>query len=322
MPVQYQSVLAEHQAVRTAAGWFDVTHLGRFAVSGDKSGDVLRRLFCNDVDRLSPGRTHYTMSLNGEGGIIDDIVIWRWDDDRWWVLPNAANYVRIADMVEAEGVKVHRLQEETLMVAVQGPNAPAALKKVFGQAPGRFRTLETEFGGAPAWLAGTGYTGEKGGEVCVPLATGVELVQVLLEAGVKACGLGSRDTLRLEAGLPLWGQDLDEATTPLEAGFEWVVAWDHDFAGKDALVKQREVGVGKRLLGFTMSGRHIPRHEYPLRTADAAGVVTSGNWSPVLGCGIGLGYLSPAVTPVTVEVQIRDSWQPGTVVEPPFVPRS
>ncbi len=319
MPVQFQSVLGEHLAVRNQVGFFDVTHLGRFAVRGTDASDALRRLFCNDVDRLVPGRTHYTMALNDDGGVIDDIVIWRWNDEDFWVLPNAANYGRIVSMLEDSGVSVHRLQEETVMLAVQGPGAPTVLEKVVGTAPRRFRTLEAEFAGDPVWLAGTGYTGEGGGEVCVPLATSEALAGALVEAGALPCGLGARDTLRLEAGLPLWGQELDEATTPLEAGFDWVVAWDHDFRGKAALEQQRQTEASKSLLAFTMAGRTIPRHGYRLRAGEAEGVVTSGNWSPVLECGIGLGYLAPPVNPTTVEVEIRGSWQPAEVVELPFI---
>ena len=325
MPVQYESVLEEHEAVRTAAGIFDVSHLGRFRVEGSGSTELLRSLLCNDIASIEPGRAQYTMALNESGGVEDDIIVWRWEDERYWVIPNGANDDRIrASFLAAAGTTttIQDLREDTVLIAVQGPDALAAIESVLGNRPGRFRLFETEFTGYPVWVAGTGYTGERGGEIGAPAAAAAELFGAFLEAGVTPAGLGSRDTLRLEMGYPLWGQDLDNETTPLEADLEWVVNWDHDFVGKPALQAQKDGGVSKQLIGFVMEGRQIARHGYPLRAGRSTGTVTSGNFSPTLKRGIGLGYLQPPPSPdLQVEVEVRGSWLPVTRQDPPFVER-
>lgn len=315
MPVQYESVLAEHRAVRDAVGVFDVSHLGRLEVAGPHATSVLRSLFTNDVATYEPGRTHYTMLLNDDGGIIDDIVVWRWDEDRYWVMPNATNADRVRDTIRGAGAEVADLRPDTVLLAVQGPEAPRLIEEVLGAAPARFRTLEADGVG----MAGTGYTGEKGGEVCLPVDRAREVLEQLLAAGAMPCGLGARDTLRLEAGLALWGSDIDETTTPLEAGLDFAVDFDHDFPGKAALAAQRDNGPTRRLTGLVMGERGIPRHGYAVRCADSTGLVTSGNISPALDTGIALAYTSP---PVKVgdeaEVEIRGRWVPARVASPPF----
>lgn len=315
MPVQYQSVLAEHRAVREGVGIFDVSHLGRLEVAGPGATGALRSTFSNDVDKYEPGRTHYTLLLNDDGGIIDDLVVWRWDDDEYWVMPNAANAARVQEILEAGGASVRDLQSETVMLAVQGPDAPSVLAEVLGEAPGRFRTLRTD----AVRGAGTGYTGERGGELCVGLEGAAEIFDRFLAAGAAPCGLGSRDTLRLEAGLALWGSDIDETTTPLEAGLDFAVAWEHDFPGREALQRQQERGVESRLTGLVMKERGIPRHGYPVRSGPSDGSVTSGNLSPSLDTGIALAYLAPPV-PIgqEAEVEIRGKWLAAEVRKPPF----
>ena len=321
MPVQYESVLAEHKAVRNGVGLFDVTHLGRFELKGGGARDALRSLTCNDVDRIEPGRCQYTMVLNDAGGVVDDMIVWWWDEETFWVLPNAANQDRVMAMFAAmPGCDVSDLQKSTVMLAVQGPDAPNAIEEILGVAPGRFRTAVADFEGATVSMAGTGYTGERGGEICADPVTARSLVDSLLEADVTPCGLGSRDTLRLEAGLTLWGNDIDETTTPLEAGLDFAVSLDHDFIGRDRLVAQREGGLDRKLSGFVLSQRGIPRSGYRVRTAEGGeGQVTSGNISPMLESGIGLAYISPPTSPgVEVEVQIRDRWVEGMTAQPPF----
>ncbi len=175
MPVQYASVLAEHDAVRTSAGVFDVSHLGRFRLEGPGSTDLLRSLLCNDVVAIEPGRAQYTMALNEAGGVEDDIIVWRWADERYWVVPNGSNddKIRAAFVAAANGdIMVDNLRETTVLIAVQGPDAPAAIEAVLGKRPGRFRLFEAEFGGYPVWVAGTGYTGERGGEIAAPAEGG------------------------------------------------------------------------------------------------------------------------------------------------------
>ena len=285
MPVQYEGALAEHAAVRTAAGVFDVSHLGRFAVSGPGATDLLRRLLSNDVARITPGRAQYTMMLTPQGGVVDDIIVWRWAQEEYWVLPNGVNYDVVHAAVAAAappGTSLMRLQESTAMVAVQGPGAPALLEQVLDWKPRRFGVDPIVWRGHDLGAAGTGYTGERGGEIVVPQATAPALFDALVEAGAAPCGLGARDVLRLEMGYPLWGQDLGPTTTPLEAGLAWVVAWEHDFVGRAALEAQRYHVLPKRLVAFAFADRTIPRHGYTLRCGESEGTVASGTFSPSL----------------------------------------
>ncbi len=318
MPAEYESVLAEHHAVRSDVGVFDVSHLGRLSVSGPGVTEALRPLLSNDIAAYEPGRTHYTLLLDAEGGILDDLVVWRWGEEEYWVMPNAANSDFVQDRIrQAAGprVEVEDLRLSTTMLAVQGPNAPAVLESVVGQAPGRFRTLATE----AMRCAGTGYTGERGGEICLPNNRAGPVLEALLSEGAVPCGLGARDTLRLEAGLRLWGSDIDAETTPLEAGLDFAVACDHDFVGREALERQREAGVGRKLTGLVMEARGIPRRGYPVRSGGSEGKVTSGNISPVLDRGIAMAYLSPPVGEgAPAQVEIRGSWVKASIKSPPF----
>ncbi|MGH8915331.1 MAG: glycine cleavage system aminomethyltransferase GcvT [Acidimicrobiia bacterium] len=319
MPVQYESVLAEHRAVRSVAGWFDVTHLGRFELTGSGAESALLELLSNDITRIEPGQTQYTLMLNEEGGIVDDIVVWWWETGHYWVFPNAANHERVMKAFSAApGCQARDLQTETVLIAVQGPAAPALLEEVLGSAPRRFRTDAVEWGSGEVRMAGTGYTGERGGEICVDHVTGRRLVGRLIEAGATPCGLAARDTLRLETGLPLWGADIDETTIPFEAGLDFAVAMDRQFVGNAAL-RQRSMP-DRLLIGFILEGKGIPRHGYPVRAPAGEGVVTSGNLSPMLETGVGLAYLSPPPAPdaTEIEVEIRNRWVPGRIAKPPF----
>ena len=309
-------------AVRASAGIFDVSHLGRFRVAGPGATALLRHQLCNDVAAIDPGRAQYTMALNDAGGVVDDIIVWRWEEDHYWVLPNGANYDEVLDRFIAAapaGLLIEPLQETTALMAVQGPDAPAIIESVLGTAPGRFRLAAAEYEGIPIEMAGTGYTGEKGAEIAVAAAEAGTIFTAFLEAGAVPCGLGARDTLRLEMGYPLWGQDLDPATTPLESDLAWVVDWDHEFVGREVLVRQRTEGLPKRLVGFRTAGRAIPRHGYRLRAGASTGEVASGNFSPVLQCGIGMGFLSPPNDADAIEVEIRGKWIPAERTSPPFV---
>jgi len=324
MPLQYEGVVAEHMAVRTGVGVFDVSHLGRVRIDGPGATDLLRNQLCNDIAKVTPGRAQYTMALNDTGGIEDDIIVWRLDDEAYWVLPNGANFDEIVarlSVAAAPSVTVDPVRDETVLVAVQGPGAPDVVAAVLGETPGRFRVTWGGYAGGPFWAAGTGYTGESGAEIAVPLYAGERLLTSLVEAGATPCGLGARDTLRLEMGYPLWGQDLDEYTSPLEAGLGWVVDFDHEFVGREALLRQRDDGLAKQLVGFRLAGRRIPRAGYDLRVGEAYGAVASGNFSPVLGCGIGMGYVSPPTDTGDVAVDIRGEWHPAQRVDPPFIAR-
>ena len=321
MPVQYTSVLEEHRAVREAAGVFDVSHLGRFELTGSGSRNALRRLLCNDIDRIDEGRCQYTMMLNDAGGIIDDIIVWWLGADRFWVMPNAVNQERVMEAFNNEpDSHATDIQMSTAFVALQGPQAREIYSEVVGPPPGRFANAEQSFGGDIVMTAGTGYTGEPGVEICAEPASAEALVGSLLEAGATPAGLGARDTLRLEAGFPLWGQDIDETTTPLEAGLKFAVSMDHNFVGKQALETQLERGVEKRLSGFILFERGVPRHGHEIRAANGAtGNVTSGNHSPILGTGIGMAYFSPPIEAGTdIHVIIRERPVAGTSAKPPL----
>lgn len=323
MPLQYEGTLAEHRAVRNECGVFDVSHLGRFRLRGPGAHDLVSRLLCNDIDRIGPGRAQYSMLLDDTGGVVDDIIVWWLGDQDFIVLPNAGNSDEVTGRFAEEaptGTSVQDIREETALIAVQGPKSGSVLDKAIGGHPGRFRVTSLD-AIWPLVAAGTGYTGESGAEVLIDAVDATPVMDRVLESGAQACGLGARDTLRLEKGYPLWGQDLDRDTTPLEAGLEWVIGWEHDFVGKDALERQRADGLSKRLVGFRLSDRRVPRHGYPLRSGMSTGTVTSGNFSPTLEVGIGMGYLEPDPGPGSgpVEVAIRGDWIPAERVDPPFV---
>lgn len=321
MPLRYDSVLAEHHAVRQSSGWFDVSHLGRFDLTGPGARDAIRYLFSNDIERIEPGRCQYTTMLNHDGGIVDDLIVWWPEPDRFRVLPNAANHDRVmAAFASRPSTQVTDVQESTALVAVQGPDAPGMLEEILGLAPRRFRYAEAEFGGARVEMAGTGYTGEAGAELCIPSGAAVALASALVEAGSVPAGLGARDTLRLEAGLPLWGNDIDESTTPFEAGIGFAVSMDHEFVGREALQRQLDEGLQRRLIGFVLTERGVPRHGYRIRSSGGSeGEVTSGNMSPVIDQGMGLAYLSPPPGGGdSIEVEIREKWVPARQAEPPF----
>jgi aminomethyltransferase len=317
MPVQYTSVLEEHRAVREGAGVFDVSHLGRARVDGTGAETALRSRFCNDVARLESGRTQYTMILNELGGVIDDLMVWRWPDGIW-VMPNGGNHLRVLGEIKkaAEDVEVTDLRTVTASIAVQGPEAPGALHTTLGVDVRRGRLAMAEFAGERVRVGGTGYTGERGGEIVGDPAVVRALTTALIELGVVPCGLGSRDTLRLEAGLPLWGQDLTEDVTPLQAGLGFAVDWDHEFIGRDVLAAERDA-LPRTLVAFSTDGRQIPRPGNSLRAGPSHGWVTSGNFSPMLGVGIGMGYLEPP-SDAEIEVEIRGIWHPLHRVTPPF----
>lgn len=317
MPIQYTSVLAEHRAVREAVGWFDVSHLGRFRT---RERTVIDRLLSNNLDLIEPGRTQYTLLLNDAAGIEDDLLVWWWAPDDLWVLPNASTHEMVLGRFSAAGDKCEDLRPSTAMLAVQGPEAPRVLETLLGVIPKRFRAYPADFRGSPVWLAGTGYTGERGGEVVTDPVTAAALIEALAEAGAIPCGLGSRDTLRLEAGLLLAGQDFDNQTNPLEAGLEWAVNPDHDFVGRESWLAIQADDPLRRLAGFRLAGRRIPRPGHNLRAGESTGKVTSGNFSPTLSDGIGLGYLAPPSN-ADPEVEIRGVWEQAQAVELPFLLR-
>lgn len=322
MPVQYEGVLAEHAAVRSSAGVFDVSHLGRFEVTGQGATELLRSQLCNDIANVAPGRAQYTMALNEEGGVEDDIIVWRFKEERYWVMPNGTNFDEIVDRFRSAGtdaIAISDVRADTVLLAIQGQDAPSIVENVIGLTPGRFRVETTDYLGFDVVAAGTGYTGERGAELCISTDGAESLWHGLVKAGATPCGLGARDTLRLEMGYPLWGQDLGPETTPLEAGLGWVVAWDHDFVGRRALAAQRD-DPAKELIAFATEGRAIPRSGYALTAGESTGKVTSGNFSPTLQHGIGIGYVSPPPrAEADITISIRGQEVPADRQKLPFV---
>ena len=323
MPLQYEGVIAEHMAVRETVGVFDVTHLGRFHLTGPGATAAVLGELCNNIAKIEPGRAQYTMALNDRGGVVDDIIVWRFAENDYWVMPNGVNYDELLARFEAaDGVTTRPVRSETVLLAVQGPESRRVLEDTIGFAPGRFRVAIGEFRGDPLWVAGTGYTGERGAEIAVPNQQGGPLLDALVGAGATVCGLGARDTLRLEMGYPLWGQDLDETISPLEAGLAWVVDWDHEFVGKPALAAQLDRGCDRQLVAFRAHDRRPPRHGYALRSGESNGLVTSGNYSPVLGIGIGLGYMSPPIAEDDpLQLDVRGTWVDVETTDLPFLDR-
>ncbi|MHB1517046.1 MAG: glycine cleavage system aminomethyltransferase GcvT [Acidimicrobiales bacterium] len=322
MPLAYpRGTIAEHRACRSDAVAFDVSHLGTVRLDGTAAFDRLQTVLSNDLARIGPGRAQYTHLLDDhDGSVVDDLIVWWRPDGIFDIMPNASNTERVLESVG--GVDV---TDTRCVIAVQGPTARARLAQViFGaETVGRFDVAQLSWGGVPCLVAGTGYTGEEGVECAVPAGDAGALWQALSEVGVVPAGLGARDTLRLEAALPLHGHELGPGITPLQAGLAWVVGWDKPtFRGRRALLAERGA-VGRHLIGLTTEGRQPPRQGAEVSSGGRSlGVVTSGNFSPMLGRGIALALVTTAIelppsAPVTLEQRGRSLT--GTVVSTPFV---
>jgi aminomethyltransferase len=330
MPLAYgDGTLAEHRACRHGAVAFDVSHLGTVRVQGPDAKAALQAALTNDLDRIGPGRAQYTHLLDPtDASVLDDIITWWVDEDRFDVMPNASNTDRVTGALLEVGA-VSRLAVEDVtatraIIAVQGPDARARLAKVSAEAAAvaRFAVAPVDWAGVPLVVAGTGYTGEDGVELAVPAADAPALWDALAEAGVLPAGLGARDTLRLEAGLPLHGHELGPGITPLQAGLGWVVAWGKEsFRGREPLAAEKARGIHRRLRGLSVEGRRPPRADQAvLRGDEPVGVVTSGNFSPELGHGIALAFVPPDVVEGdALAIDARGSQLAATVVKPPFV---
>lgn len=338
MPVQYSGISREHQAVRTAAGMFDISHMGKFRLRGRHVLDQVQALVPSDLSRLQPGEAQYTVLLNHKAGIVDDLIFYNQGVDEtgaqcWVVIVNAATTHKdktwFLSHLDTQQLEFQDNSADEVLIAVQGPQAVTQLQALVDadlSSIKPFGHVSAMVLSQPGFLARTGYTGEDGFEVMVSPATGVELWQALLAAGVVPCGLGARDTLRLEAAMALYGQDIDDSTTPLEAGLGWLVHLDSkgDFIGRDVLVQQKQDGVARRLVGLQMVGRNIARHGYPvLDGGQTVGVVTSGTLSPTLGTAIALAYVPPPLSKPgqVVDVEIRGKQFAGEIVKKPFYRR-
>jgi aminomethyltransferase len=336
MPIEYEGALAEHRAVRERVGLFDLTHLGKVEVTGPGALGMLQAVVTNDLRKAVVGEALYNLVLNEGGGVIEDLIVYRMDEERYFVVPNAANAQRVLQILEETPAadRLHLMyHQDWCFLAVQGPQAVHVMERLF-PASGDLafmRCAEAEYKRRPVIVTRSGYTGEVGFELFTYQDVAHELWSDLMEAmepfDGMPCGLAARDVLRLEMGYPLYGQDLFESVTALEAGLRWAVSFDKgDFRGRESLLRQQDDGLPSRLLGLRMQERrHIPRAHYPVLVGDQlVGEVTSGTFSPVLGTGVALAYMWPADAVAlgdTVEVDIRGRRGKADVVRRPFVDR-
>ena len=343
MAVQFAGLVAEHTAVRSHCGVFDISHMGVLGLRGDGVKDALQGLVPTDLFRIGPGEACYTVLLNEAGGIRDDLIVY----DRGWrhgakgeaashelvLVINAAcadtDTAWIRSQLEPAGIAIDDRKGEGVLLALQGPEAQVRLEALCGESLSglpRFGHQELELAEATAFVGRTGYTGEDGFELLLPVQAGLNLWSQLLEAGVTPCGLGARDTLRLEAAMHLYGSEMDASTTPLEVGLGWLVHLEmpKPFIGRAVLERQSAEGVGRRLVGLELQGRAIARHGYPvLHNGAVVGEVTSGSWSPSLGKAIALASVPVAAAKLGTElaVEVRGKAEPATVVKRPFYRR-
>lgn len=331
MPVQYSGLRKEHDAVRKAVGLFDVSHMGELWFSGAGASDFLQHQLAGDIGKAAPGRALYTCLLNGEGGIVEDLLVYGFDD-RFLLVVNASNRQGVVDRFKAalsEGVSMEDATERTALLALQGPHSDAVMQAVGLDLRdlAYYHHREASLCGVPVHVGATGYTGERGFELYVPADKAAMVWSILMEAGksqgIVPCGLGARDTLRLEKGFCLHGNDIDASRTPVEAGLSWTVGWKTDFIGKAALVQQKASGPDVRLVAFRMKDRGIPRKGYAIVDSQGAevGLVTSGTQSPSLGAAIGLGYVRAAFAAKgsALFIEIRDKCIAAEVVALPFL---
>jgi len=330
MPVQYAGIIEEHTAVRDAVGIFDVSHMGEFRVFGFEAKDALQRIFTNDLDRIDAlGTALYTVMCDEDGGIIDDLIVYHTGDLEYLIVVNAANREVDWDWITShlpETVEAVDESDRTALIAVQGPGAMAVLRELAGsgwEPPARFAIGEAKLDGTPVLVARTGYTGEDGAEIVCHESHAVGIWRALLSfPEVTPCGLGARDTLRLEMGYPLYGSDMDRGTDPVTAGLGWVVPKAKTgYIGAEAIARVRETGRTHALVGMTVS-EGVPRHGYPvLHGGTEVGKVASGTFSPTLGHGIATAYVPVELsTPgMELEIGIRRKVVPAVVAKPPFV---
>ncbi len=334
MPVRYSSDLEEHHTVRNGVGVFDVSHMGEFLVKGERATEFLQYVVSNDVSKLSNGKVLYAYFPNEQGGAVDDLLVYRWNENEYYLVVNASNIEKDWSWLQQQntfGVTLQNLSDDLCLFAVQGPKAIDTLQKLtdiklseieyYSYCAGTLAGIEDVF------ISATGYTGAGGFEVYVWNKDAEAMWNAIFEAGaafdIKPIGLGARDTLRLEMGYCLYGHELNDTDSPLEAGLGWVTKFNKKFINSDNLLKQKEAGLSRKLVGFEMIDRGIPRGEYELCDVDGniIGYVTSGTQSPTLSKGIGLGFVPTAMskTGTTIFVKVRDRLLKAQVAKVPFV---
>ncbi len=334
MPVQYSGLTEEHFAVREKVGIFDVSHMGQFFVEGKGAKDLLQRVTSNNVEALQDGKAQYSCLPNENGGIVDDLIVYKINDEKYFVVVNASNiqkdweHINKFNQYEA---KLTNVSDEMSLIAIQGPKALETLQKLtevnLSEIPYYHFTIGTVSGVSEVIISNTGYTGSGGFEIYFKNENAEQLWDDITKAGEEfgliPCGLGARDTLRLEKGFCLYGNDIDDTTSPIEAGLGWITKFDKDFVSKEIFEKQKAEGVSRKLVAFEMLEKAIPRHDYPVVDAEGnvIGKVTSGTMSPMKKVGIGLAYVDQPLFKLGSEIfiQIRNKNIPAKVVKLPFV---
>ncbi|HEY8389185.1 MAG TPA: glycine cleavage system aminomethyltransferase GcvT [Parasegetibacter sp.] len=336
MPISYSGINDEHQTVRNNAGVFDVSHMGEFILKGNKALDLIQRVTSNDASKITPGKAQYSCLTNENGGIVDDLIVYCLEENNaYMIVVNASNIEKDWAWFtkhNTQGVEMHNISDKTCLLAIQGPNATKILQpltdidilnlKYYTFAKGKFAGIDNVI------ISATGYTGSGGVEIYFEDKDGAadKIWDAIFEIGgpqgLKPIGLGARDTLRLEMGFCLYGNDIDDTTSPLEAGLGWITKFTKDFTAREILEKQKQEGVTRKLVGFEMVEKGIPRHGYEIADKDgnSIGYVTSGTQSPSLGKAIGLGYVQVAYAAPdsTIYIKVRDKLIQAKVVKPPF----
>ncbi|UTD14272.1 glycine cleavage system aminomethyltransferase GcvT [Tenacibaculum mesophilum] len=333
MPVQYEGVTAEHETVRKGVGVFDVSHMGEFFLKGENALALIQKISSNDASKLVPGKAQYSCMPNADGGIVDDLIIYMIAENEYMLVVNASNIEKDWNWISQHNdlnVEMENRSEDWSLLAIQGPKAAEAMQSLTSVDLSniKFYTFEiTDFAGIPnVVVSATGYTGSGGFEVYVKNEDVEQLWNKVFEAGkdwgIKPIGLAARDTLRLEMGYCLYGNDIDDTTSPLEAGLGWITKFTKDFVNAEALKAQKEAGVSRKLVAFELTERGVPRHDYEIVDTDGnnIGRVTSGTMSPSLGKGIGLGYVTIENSKVDSDIfiQVRKKQIPAKVVKLPF----
>jgi aminomethyltransferase len=335
MPVQFEGVTSEHMTVREKVGVFDVSHMGEFWVKGAKAKDTMQKITVNDVNKMTDGMVQYTCMPNRQDGIVDDMLIYRFEEDEWLMIPNAANIEKDWEWLnenKLEGTQTENVSDDLAQLAIQGPESPKVMNKLLGfdiEEVKFFRFTVTKIGSCEnVILSQTGYTGSKGFEIYFPNEYGDEIWDLVFEAGkefdIKPIGLAARDTLRLEAGLCLYGNDLTDTTSPIEASLGWITKFvdGNDFINRERLAQQKEEGVTRKLKGFEMIDKGIPRQHYEICDAEgnSIGEVTSGTMAPYLKKAIGMGYVKKEYAKADTEIyiRIRKKLAKAKVVKIPF----
>lgn len=333
MPLRYSSDIEEHQTVRTAAGIFDVSHMGEFIVDGPKALELIQLITCNDASKIAIGQAQYACLMNHAGGVVDDLLVYRLEEEKYLLVVNASNIEKDWEWISSNntaGAALQNVSDETCLFAVQGPKATAILQKLTHinlQEIKYYHVVSGKIGGVEdVIISATGYTGSGGFELFVTRRNAETLWDAIFvagsEVGLKPVGLGARDTLRLEMGFCLYGHELNDETTPLEAGLGWIVKLHKDFLGADKLKEQKQNGITRKLVGFEMIDKGIPRQGYELlnEQEERIGFVTSGTQGPSLGVGVGMGYVNAQyVAPgARLMVRVRNKILAARVVKTPF----